>query len=285
MLKPATLVAFVVFSMAPVARAADVYVLDMAARAQRLPDSCTALFWDADTLFYNTGNSMATVSLIGISNGLGNSDRSQPAAATIPGGSILSLRANTRWWEGADAGLWLYHLNVPDGVVVDGEMLPSRDTSFCPGAPRTLQSFGKERLPVFRSLVPSGSKQSIRGLTLGDLPAHINVGIYNAGPVSANATIELRRACDNAVVETRLVNVAADSVQQFTGFQVPSSSACALATDFGGVSGLNGLGYVSVTVDQPSLTFASVVSTADVPVSSIANVPISTVQVEPGTVP
>jgi uncharacterized protein YceK len=264
-------------------RAGEMYILDMHAGGQRLPNSCTSLLWDADTVFYNTGNAAATVSLLGMTNGASLLP-GQAQQFTIPAGGATSMRRETGWSLEVIDPLWIYRLDVPASVVVDSEMLPSRITTLCPGPLGVLQSFGKTQLPVFRSLASAGLKQTIRGLTVGDLPAHINVGIYNAGANAATAIIDVYRACDGVQIDRRAVSIRADSVQQFTGFAVPSLSPCAQARNIG-PSGLNGLAFVTVVADQPSLSFGSVVSTADVATSSVANVPISTIQVAPGVVP
>jgi hypothetical protein len=116
----------------------------------------------------------------------------------------------------------------------------------------------------------------IRGLSIGDVPGHINVAIYNAGSNMASATIEVHRACDGAITETRNVVIAANFVQQFTGFAIPESAdACAPLDPSAGTSRL---AYVTVTVDQPSLTFASIVGS----VATTNDQPLSTIQVMPG---
>jgi hypothetical protein len=122
----------------------------------------------------------------------------------------------------------------------------------------------------------------IHGLALGALAAHINIGIYNAGLSSASATIEIHRACDGSTTNTRVVTIPPNTVQQFTGFAIPDTSDPCGASFSGNPSGIKGLAYAVVTVDQPSLTFGSILGFADVQTSNIKDVPVSTTQVMPG---
>jgi hypothetical protein len=55
------------------------------------------------------------------------------------------------------------------------------------------------------------------GTDLGVSDSRTNVGIYNASDREANARIEIRRACDNAVVDQRTVTVPANTTSQIGG--------------------------------------------------------------------
>jgi hypothetical protein len=159
---------------------------------------------------------------------------------------------------------------MPLGVAVGGGSI------VCRGPILFLQQNGKTQLPVFRALVPASQRQVIRGLSIGDVAGHINVAIYNAGSNIASATIEVHRACDGAITETRNVVIGPNIAEQFNGFGIPeTSNACAPLDPS---SGLSSLAYVIVTVDQPSLTFASILGS----VSTTNNLPVSTIQVMPG---
>jgi hypothetical protein len=263
------LLIFVVGSVLTV-RADDLYVIDMRAVGARLPapDTCNAFLWDADTVFYNLGASDASVALVGVSNG-----SIQPGIRTtfpLPAGRATSIREamGTAWSPTSTGGIWLYHLNVPAGVRVESGMLLSLTNPFCTTPGFISQPYGKAALPVFRSLVPTGQQQVLTGLTLGDIAAHINVGIYNGGNDAASATVEIHRACDGALVDTRTVSLQPNSLQQFGGFAV-SDTPAACTQAFSGPNGLNHAAYAVVTVDQPSVSFASTVANAQLPTTTI----------------
>ena len=153
--------------------------------------------------------------------------------------------------------MWVLHLDVPGGVTVE-----SRDEVYyeplC-GAPAepVRTSTGKVSMPVFRSLTPAGVPQVKLGTDLGQRRTRLNVAIYNAGAVASAVTIDVRNACDGALVDSRTVTIPANTILQ--------------------VGGLNGIGpectsddappwmrYTVITADQPSFSYVSSVS-EDVP--------------------
>jgi hypothetical protein len=265
------------------ALADDYYLIEMNASGQPL-DGCASFFWDADAIFYNFGSDDQTVTLVGLSNEFfppGVPIRApQPSQLRVPPGRATSLRQTLGIpWEPAGAApMWIIHVTAPPSVVVDSEMPLGLTGGGCgPRGPQFfIQQNGKTQLPVFRALVAASQRQVIRGLSIGDVAGHINVAIYNGGSTTASATIEVHRACDGAITETRNVVIAANFVQQFTGFAIPeTATACAPLDPSAGTSHL---AYVVVTVDQPSLTFASILGPALV----TSNQPTSTIQIMPG---
>src|SRR5207247_7811530 len=97
------------------------------------------------------------------------------------------------------------HLDIPSGIVVE-----SRNeiilTDMCSGVlppVSVTRSVGKTSLPIFQAAVPANQPQVYLGADIGSKDARINVGIYNQGDVTARAHIEVRRECDNAVVDSR----------------------------------------------------------------------------------
>lgn len=257
----------------------DYYVIDMNAYGAHLPGSCEVIQWASDTILYNASATDATVTLLGVSNG--TLDPRVATTFTAPAARVTSLLEVTggSWQPGPSfPSMWIEHLSVPPGTLVDSEMLPLRTNVFCvTGVVSARHAFGKVKLPVFRSLVPAGRQQIIPGLTLGDVAGHINVSVYNAGDSAGTAAIEIRRACDNSVSVARSVTVPANTVLQFEGFAIPDDAACSRA-----LSGMDRLAYLTVTVDRPSLTYASILGAADVPVATIKDVPVSTIQVAGG---
>lgn len=250
------------------ARADDLYIVDAYAIGPRLAGSCSELLWDVDTVFYNLSPADAVVTLLAVSNG--EVRTGVPTTFTVEAGSTASIRQKvaSTWQPTNGAAMWVYRLNIPAGMKADTEMFPSLINRMCPGPVAVLQPFGKARLPVFRKLVTPGQEQVLTGLTLGDQASHVNIAIYNAGAEPAGATLEIHRACDGALVQTRSIVVASNVIQQYGGFSLPETDiACTKA--YNGPNGLNRLAYAVVKVTQPSFSFASVLSNEQSPVSAI----------------
>jgi hypothetical protein len=92
--------------------------------------------------------------------------------------------------------------------------------------------------------------------------SHVNVWIYNGGSTAATAHVEVRRQCDDAVIQEVTVDVPPKS----------SVSAAGLAGDFRGCrvptsprAWSGGSIYTIVTVDQPSLSLVSSVANTQIP--------------------
>lgn len=250
------------------ARSDDLYLMQMHALSGPLPDNaCNALLWTSDAVVYNIGDQAGLVTLLGISNGGGRIG--VPGTLAVPAGRTVSIAQKTTWVP-ADPNqtLWVYHLDVPAGLIVDSELLPSVTNPYCTTPLFITQSLGKTRLPVFKRLARAGERQIVTGLMLGDLQSRINVGIYNSGSDVALATIETHRACDGALIESRLVTVPPDTIQQFGGFSL-ADSPLDCTEQFNGENGLNHLTYVVVTVNRPSLMYAAVLANGFLPTSTI----------------
>lgn len=218
---------------------------------------CDAMGWGDVLTFYNTTAITVTVRILGISNG--TPSNTNPDHIDLPPGSVVSANAVLRssWFPNgnpqATSALWIMHLDVPEGVVIESrdEMF---DTYICTALPADLGSLGKVSLPVFRDAVPANQSQVHLGTDLGVKDARINVGIYNQSQSAANAHIEVRRACDNSVVDARDVQVPPDALIQVGGLRKGPDTCLANPTTQGW------LRYTVVTVDQPSMTFVTVLS-------------------------
>lgn len=216
---------------------------------------CDTLTWHDDLTFFNTTDATVTIQVLGISNGTPSS--TSPASIDLPPGQVVCADhvLGSAWLPMNDRapGLWIMHLEVPEGVIIE-----SRDEMFqgnaCTTSPFPPSSLGKVSLPVFRAAVPANQPQVHLGTDLGSKDARINVGIYNQSQVVANAQIEVRRSCDNSLVDARDVQVPPDALVQITGFQK------GLNTCGSDPSTYNWLRYTVVTVDQPSMTFAASLS-------------------------
>lgn len=250
-------VAVLIIVTAGRATAAEMYVLGVDAHGAR--NGCTETLWSSDTLFYNLSNTDMSVTLLGLSNGEIRSDASTTLA--IPAGKTVSI-GQALWQPANTPQLWVYRLDVPSGVLVDSSMYPSIDNPFCATPYFVTHAYGKTKLPTFPALVPAGGRQVLTGLTLGQIPGHINIGIYNGGRDSAAAVIEIHRACDGTLVDTRTVIVPGNTMEQFGGFVATASQ-----TDCFEPNGFNG--YATVMVSEPSLAYASVVADGEAPISAI----------------
>lgn len=104
----------------------------------------------------------------------------------------------------------------------------------------------------------------IGGNGSGSDDGRTNIGIYNAGGTTARATAELRRACDDTLLEARTASVPPNEILQLNNF----------SSVFTGCSALRAAAYetyVVVTVDQPSFSYAVTLSNQRppwIPVSS-----------------
>jgi hypothetical protein len=234
--------------------AAPAHVIRFAATDARQVGDCERMGWHDTLTFYNTTDTTATVRILGISNG--TPAQMSPDHIDLPPGNVVwaDLVLHSAW-EPGNSTIWIMHLDVPEGVVIE-----SRDEMFernaCVASPSPPFSLGKISLPVFRASVPANQTQIHLGTDLGAKDVHINVGIYNQSQIAANAHIEVRRSCDNFVVDSRDVQIAPDTIVQVTGLHNGSNIAPACGTS---ATVAPWLRYTVVSVDEPSMTFATVV--------------------------
>lgn len=224
---------------------------------------CLRVGWRDRLTFRNTTAGEASVRLLGASNGY-----------IPPRDDVLSLLPNrtqslfvipfqahrSNSWAPQDPYVFLVdRLDVPAGVIVEsrGEVygggadgLPLPCDPFLIGT----TVFGSFALPVVRQLTPAGSAQFHLASDLGTIASRTNVGIYNGASASAVASIEVRRSCDDGLVESRLVPIPANSVIQSTGF-VNTLSGC-----LEGGATPDHERYVIVRVDQPSFSFITTIA-------------------------
>jgi len=240
---------FVILAAAAQILAADAYFVRFNAPG-RQTGSGGGVIWLDDILLYNTTSAPATVRFLGASNGTAPSD---PPSLVLAPQQTISVNAEhlvTDHWQpiGRLSPLWILHLDLPPGVVAE-----SRDQYYVGfGVPELFPApRGKVSMPIFRDLVAAGSPQVHVGTDLGGNDARLNIGIYNASPDTATATIEIRRSCDNALVDSRVVAIAGNTVLQAGGFAIGTSAGCPA-------------GFVPpwarntiITVSQPSFTFVS----------------------------
>jgi hypothetical protein len=219
---------------------------------------CFQVMWRDQVLFYNSTATSLTVRITGISNG--EPDIRTPDMIVVPPLTVVSLNTVIRnaWipeqFGLQDAKLWMLHLDVPSGITIQ-----SRDeyTVFdsCIAGPQPGGAAGQVPMPVFRSATPANVSQVHLGTDTGSVKSRINVGIYNASSVPANAHIVVRRVCDGTITDTRDVTIPPDTVVQ-TGNLEKGEDICS-------APGPQWIRYTTVTVDQSSMTFASSLTERD----------------------
>ncbi len=240
---------------------AEAYVIRFASSGGLLKSPCTYVLWRDHLTFHNTKAESATIRLLGVSNG---NMTPSPAELVVLAGrtssqNVILLSSWVPRVDGVPPYLWVNRLDVPDGVLVASRAEPAEimGSPCFPGLSNLVH--GSLALPVYRSLVEPNRPQIHLRSDLGSdefgvaAPSRINVGIYNAGSSEASASIELRRACDDGVVERRVVTIPTNTIQQFFGFTNPRVS-CA------GGSEPPYPTYVVVTVNQPSFSYAITLS-------------------------
>lgn len=252
----------------PSARGAEAWVVCFATAPVHYAGEpgCESLAWQDLQYFFNSNPTAATVRLLGTSNG----PRSPLAQDITIGANSLFARSAGAGVEGlawdpclgsCPVTIFVAHLDVPEGV-----FLSSRAEVFalavgaCPPEVRPKVLAGLP-LPVKRELTPAGVPQQHLGIDTGtddgaaggasSASARTSIGIYNPAAVAANATIEIRRGCDDVVIERRTVTVPPNSLVQFGGFAWDTSGCGFFKGKAPSYSA-----YAVVTVDQPSFSYA-----------------------------
>jgi hypothetical protein len=245
MFRPRLWILVLLIANAGVVFAADAWVL------RGFAGPCLGLQWEADTLLLNTLHVPAVVRLVSISDDPDPLPEPERELVLNPG-QTLSLNRNTAWHPGTDVPLFVLRLDVPDGVLIEGALnLGTGKGEDCPlpPAPDSSAAYGVIHLPHFRALVPANQEQIHLGTTLGGSPARNNVGIHNAAALPATAHVSLRRACDNRLVDETTIQLAANSTTQVR-LENKSTDTCTGAVP-------TWVDSVTVTVDQPSVTWVS----------------------------
>lgn len=269
-LGPLTLAWLVAFA----ASASEIYVVrfDTTSSPVFVEAPCTYLAYKDNLVFRNAGFEDATVRLLGVSNGTAVA----PLPLLIKLGRTVSSQgdnsAPSTWAPSVQPALWVAHLDVPNDVQVVSRLLVlAGEPNACGGgAPGGSQhTYSSIAMPVVQTLAPPNIPQihlstELGGDSVGSTDGRTNVGVYNGGSDSAVATIELRRACDSSLLESRTASIPSNSVIQFNNFSNVFDGCTEFATAVFET-------YVVVTVDQPSFSYAITLSNQRppwIPVSS-----------------
>jgi hypothetical protein len=254
--------------LATTASAADMWVVQGHAFAGT-GDPCTLTVWNGDVLFHNTTDAAATVTLLGVSDG--PAVGTNVPSFTIPPHRTITLQAKIGavWQPVGAKPIWIDHLDVPAGVLVESRL--EIGSQACFGLPVPIPFFGKVSFPVVRALTPAGERKVHLGSDLGAVDARVNVGVYNGGQSTAGVTIEVRRACDDAILDRKQITLAANGFVQTTlspgAPNVSRTSPC-----FGSTDATLWATYTTVVADQPTLSYASTLANT-IPDSPVVKVP------------
>jgi hypothetical protein len=249
---PRFLIAAVLFlTIVKSAAAKDVWILIGQARAPQL--ACGDVYtWYTDAIFHNFGAAPESVSLVG----QGVAPLIPQVSFDVPAKSSMAL--STQIGKMPPLGLNIAHFQVGNDISVESRLevrydQPCQATSPAPGPA------GKVGFPVFTGLVPADEVQVHFGTDIGSQRSRVNVGVYNASPVPANAHLEVRnQACY-------------PSTQAKADFVVPPNTLVQTTLTPGlceFIQDTNVPPWVRSTVvivDQPSITYATPVSNQQSP--------------------
>ena len=227
---------------------------------------CHKAIWTSDVLFYNRTSTDVVVRLLGISNG--TMPITVDTALPVPPGRVIAmgrLPSKFAWVPGPprpdNERLWVMHLDIPDGVTVENRNEVT-DNEWCTDVGSGSRGpVGKVSMPVITQLTPAGTPQVTLGTDIVARGSRTNVMVYNAGSQAATATIEIRRACDEATVDRQIVSVPPRTIRQFGGFTNDITTLC----DFTNLPAQPYVRYTIVTVDQPSFTIVSTLTESQQP--------------------
>ena len=179
---------------------------------------------------------------------------------TIPARGAVTLSTSAR--DFAPSPIWMTRLDAPPAVVIEGRLEYRFET--CSLVPQPDFALSKMASPVFRALTPPGIETFHPGTDLGVQNVRINVGVYNDGEVAASAVIQVYRpGCPARGQAVKVISVPAKSLVQESVFETPP--ACLGLTDV-----REWITATTVTVDQPSLSFTSILSNTERPNATFA---------------
>ena len=235
--------------------AADVWLLRVQGYGTPLAPCSTVRMTDA-IVFQNTTTTEARIRLLSVSNAHDVTPGVPPVLGTAdlviaPGRTTSVTNAlGPVWQSNPPVSRWITHLSVPEGTIADSrlELGVTECASPSPQPPNDLPVLGRVELPVFRTLAPAGSVQRLLSTDSAATAADVYVGTFNASATAAIARLELRRACDDAIVATATLDIAPNTLREHR-FEVTPAMACGSAL-------APWAHYTLVTVDEPSITYA-----------------------------
>lgn len=227
------------------AAGADAYVVHIRASSGERSDG-SRQFWSDDLLLHNSGEAAGSVRVVAASNGV-----TLPISDPLPvaAGKTIVFDLEGIASQGPTPSMFVLHLDIEGQLVVASRLLSGSVISGSPSAP---PNHGGVPLPVVRQLVPAGQEQILLDADLLGLDSRLNVSLYNAGAVEANALVELVGECDDNVAATFHEIIAPNAIQQFNG--LGPQPLCDLRDT------LDRPTYVRITMDQPGFSFATMLA-------------------------
>jgi hypothetical protein len=217
--------------------------------------SCEYIGW-ADTItLHNASERPATVRLLGVSDG---SPPVEPSTLTLAPHQTKLRDGGDDWRPVELPTLWVAHLDLSEGIVVTSHADVNEIRCSVNPSGAHVGRRGAVPLPIVHSLTPANETQVLLRPDIGFvtsqgafmiIPNRINIGVFNAGIAAASAAIEVRRVCNDSLIERRVVSVASNSIRQFGGFSNPGSAP-----------GICYETYVTVRSDQPGFSYAIALS-------------------------
>jgi len=231
--------------VASTAFAHDAYVVQFQALGGFWTDAPFRNFSMDELRFHNTGDAPASVTVLGVSNGLDAS-----AAEPLVIGPGRTVQAPGPHWPSYTAPFTFFvlHLDVPESVVVASRLMAGLVDLNSPEAGSSLQ--GGIALPVFQALVPAGTPQVLLHADLSSLDGHLNLSLFNSSEVTATAIVDVLSECDDTVVGSAQYTVPANTVIQVGGL---AQAICVPGTNIRST-------YLIVTMDQPGFAVATAVA-------------------------
>lgn len=206
--------------------------------------------WAGDALLFNTTDSVATIRLLETSNGAVPSNAVKSFDIQPHQAVTLNKMVGGAWQPTSFPPIWVDHLDVPTGVRVESR-LELTELSLIGPPMVNPPMFGKLSFPVIRGLAPAGQQQLLLGADNSRTDSRINVGVYNGANTVAKAHIEIKRACDDAVVASDDFTVAANSLNQVSLQPPEDTIPCASGR------ASTWANYAVVTADEPSFTYVT----------------------------
>lgn len=214
--------------------------------------------WRSDVVFYNPTLQPLIVTLVSMSDG--PSGAPEGSTLTLPPRIPVSVRKSTSWLR--NGPLWFWTFDVPEEVEVRSELHYGYTIAGGPSPEIFIPAYGQISFPTFSDLTPAHQEKIFLGTDLGDLKRRVNVGVHNPSDQIAWAEVAVRRSCDRRLLAVDVFAVPPRTTVQRV--RVHEGRVDFESPDCPTFSRAEG-SYVTVTVDRPSLSFVSALSSADVP--------------------